>query len=305
MVITRSAIGGVLVTFFVGGSWIAACGGGSSTAASPESGDASANDAATLVDAATSDAATSTGGSFLGGYDGLLDFINQADSNDVFSGTFAGGLTAGDACTTPQSFGASCIAITCSPLPLDAGVTYPTAGTLTLTGGIFDAGINVAPVGEGVYAYSQPTATSSFAPGDILGVAASGGAVPAFSQTIVGPGCVTLTPPSMGDAGTSVSTGQDLTLTWSGNEPGAQVFLIAFASPSTPTAQTTQTEIACSFDAALGTGTIPQAALAALNGGTHGVLAWGQYQTKDFVAGSQKMRLMASCQAGVNAQFTP
>ena len=164
----------------------------------------------------------------------------------------------------------SCTVSSCSAT---APQTPPNAGTLTLT-------VNGSPVatatpqgGSGDYM----TTPLPFSPGDVLGVSASGADVPAFAtHTITSPGKLAVGTPS------TITTSQDLTLTWTGGESGA-IVIVGIGRGGFNGA----TSVSCSFDATSGTGTVPKEQLASLqNGAPTGSLIVGQQRSTTFVSGT-------------------
>jgi hypothetical protein len=196
---------------------------------------------------------------------GLIYFENGGFGQNVQGSFFAEfyegptGLFTG--CTlTGQSGG--CSAYQCpGASPIDAGAML-SAGVLTISGGSLPAGgvpVTLAP-GTG-YSYTAPG--SIYTPGQTMTVSASGATVPAFDQTVVGLGIVTLTtPPSPGVGGSYlITTSQDLATAWTGGAAGAQVW-IYFTTSGGPN----QTFAYCSFDATAGQGIVPQPLLALFKG---------------------------------------
>jgi hypothetical protein len=187
-----------------------------------------------------------------------------------------------------------CKISTCAPPGIES---FPYAGTLTFSGGPYgDAGIAVKSSGPSYEYNANPLA---FADNDSLSVSASGGDVPAFGpQTIVGPGFTTLTdPPELGGT-IIVSTSQDLHVAWTGGETNAFEDVLFFAQTTM-----TQIEVECTFDATLGQGTIPKAALAPLASGLPGTDSFktAQYRTITFTSGPFTITLQAETLTGVNS----
>ncbi len=245
-------------------------------------------------------AADAAGFPLLGNYDGFISFINQSDSEDVFGAAFFGNGGAAETCTSTD-LGGDCFSFSCVPI-LDAGAE-PSAGVLTLTGGIFGSkGVPLAPVGPGVYGYTEKKAGAPYAPGDVLGVSAAGALVPAFSQSIVAPDCLTNLSPATDGSVLDVSTSKDLNVSWSGGQAGAGVFAAVGALTA---GMTTSVSGGCLFNGPDGHGTIPKAALAPLAGLANAVIGVGQYHATVFSVGPRQIFMDATCQRAQSAVLVP
>jgi hypothetical protein len=166
--------------------------------------------------------------------------------------------------------------------------SLPTAGTMTIDGNTLGPPVAIQREGD-VYQYYSPGAL--FSPGDTLSVAASGGDVTAFpSHTIVAPGFTTLTSPVTDGGTVDIVTSQDLVVTWTGGQTGATAL---FLGDSYFVATGGHTSLRCSWTAAAGQATVPQAALAGLSGGTGDVFLL-QSVTTSFDAGAWAIQLQAS-----------
>jgi hypothetical protein len=210
----------------------------------------------------------------------------------------------GCAAQTPD--GGSCLVTTCpGHAPTDAGlVVLASAGALEVTGGAFgEAGVQVGADNLGSYLYN--TTGPMFAPGDMLGVSAAGGTVPAFpAQTLAAPAAITVTSPETGDAGTLViPTSKDLAVTWTGGVPSDHVVFtlnVLFASGASAST-------ACSWDAQAGQGTVPANALAPLVAGTAqaggSTAVWYQQAQTSFATGRWAVTMQADIHGGSLATF--
>ena len=269
-------------------------------------------DGPTPFEAAVPDAGASDGQSDATpqGDASLIGFIELSEV-PVGGGEFTAAFLAGPVaplpgCTSDTLDGGSCVVTTCTGhAAADAGVvSLATAGALEVTGGVFgDAGVAIGPDTFGSYLYN--TTGPMFSPGDALSVSGAGATVPAFAtQTIAGPGAITLMTPSLGDAGALVvPTTADLPVTWAGGVSGDRVIftLTAFftggASAST----------ACSWDASGGQGTIPASQLAPLAAGTPqaggSTAVWYQQAQTSFQAGDWEVTLRADIHGGALAAF--
>jgi hypothetical protein len=158
--------------------------------------------------------------------------------------------------------------------------------------------VQVLPSG-GSYQYTPNGAL--FTPGDTLGVAASGGDVPALPvQHIAAPGLPTLIAPYVNpDGGTlTIPTAQDLIVTWTGGQSGARFAVQAdsnFTSPS-------YAQLFCFWDAPSGQGVVPKAALAQVAGGG-GTFFWYQTLDSTFDAGAWSISLAALSGTGQAATY--
>jgi hypothetical protein len=188
-------------------------------------------------------------------------------------------------------------AATDAPAPV---TSVPNAGPLTVTGGIFgDGGVVVAPAKGGGYFYN--TTTPIFGEGNPLGVSAAGGTVPAFpTQTVIAPSTIVLswTQPASDGGGLVIPTGQDLTVSWTGGVSGAHVIFKATAFPTGQSAQ-----VACLWDATLGQGTIPAAALAPLASTAEGAASWYQQTVSAFDAGPWPVAITAETLSATAVHF--
>jgi hypothetical protein len=265
------------------------------------------NDAATDAAMEGGDAGSGTTGV------GVVTFSELPDSGGTFFAGFSDTVpTLAANCSAADA--GPCVTTSCMPPPAsdagssDAGpsdasaMPAPSAGTLTLTGGVFGAkGSSVAPDNAGTYLYASPG--TIFAPGDTLGVSATGGAVSAFAQqTVVATPTIVLTAPTAGTGGKiTIPTAQPLVVSWTGGQTGAKTVLVATAVfTSGGVASTT-----CSWDASLGTGTVPTTALkplAAANAETSG-MTWYQSADNQFTVGSLAVTMSARVTHGSLAIF--
>jgi hypothetical protein len=238
---------------------------------------------------------------------GVVTFVQTADAGGTFSAGFAlataGGSKLPAGCTVVD--GGACVTTSC-PGAGDAGASdaavpmAPNAGTLTVTGGpVFGAtGFPLSPANDGTYLYASPHAI--FATGDTLGVAGAGATVPAFStETVVAPAPIKLTaptPPTTASGKMTIPTTADLTVSWTGGTTGAKMY---FTVNAVFTASSGGASVTCSWDAAAGTGTVPQANLTPLTAGNaEGADAtWNQAAQTMFSAGTWPVTLSASFEA--------
>jgi hypothetical protein len=199
---------------------------------------------------------------------------------------------------------ASCPASDAGAAPPDAATTVLAgtlgAGTLRVSGGVFGAGTGVDRDLAGVYQYLTPG--SIFAPGDTLGVAATGGQVPAFARhSVIAPPLMRLTAPQPSGGMISVATSQPLTVAWTGGRAGDSAVLVA-TSLFTSRAVASMT---CTWDAGLGTATIPSEALRplAMANSLGSGISWYAVAQTAFVAGPVAVTLSAYETQGSPAAF--
>jgi hypothetical protein len=219
-----------------------------------------------------------TGGGGGGGPNqtGFFEF-DQIIPGPINSATFefqAAFGTSNSSCTTTTTSG-SCVAFTCSA---DAGAVPlgESAGTVTISGGdLTTQGLSPGTTGT----YSTSSATVGYTEGQTLTISASGSVVPAFGPvSIVAPPPIALSSPAAADGGSvTISTASDLTVIWVGGVSGDSVLVEGGASGA---------GFQCTFDAATGAGTVPQAVLAALAGTGAGGLDFAQITSTSVTAGT-------------------
>jgi hypothetical protein len=279
-------------------AWLVACG-------SSKSGAESHTDAGSVADG-QADAEEATG-------IGVITFSEAPDGGGTFFAGFSDKTPASPAgCEVVDAGG--CTTTTCPPPPAsDAGtetdgatqadaqpVVAPNPGRMKVSGGVFGAGFYVDPDKGGTYLYASPG--TIFSPGDSLGVAALGGALPAFpEQTIEAPPVIALTAPA-GDGGKlTISTAQPLMFSWTGGRAGDETVVTA-------TAYFTSGGLAsmtCSWDASTGAATAPSEALrplASQNALTSN-LVWYQLAQKKFTTGPVAVSLSAYAPQGTLVAF--
>ena len=237
---------------------------------------------------------------------GFVQFAEVPVGGGEFTAAFYGSpLPPPPGCTFEVSDGGPCLVTMCpGHVATDAGaVSLVSAGALTVTGGAFgDAGIEISPGNLGAYLYN--TTGPMFSPGDTLTVSAAGASVPAFAtQSLVAPGAITLTSP-VADSGTlSIDTSQSLDLAWTGGATGARFILELGASFTSGDAASA----VCSWDATLGTGTVPAGALAPLAAGDaqagRSTALWYQEAQTTVAAGRWTVGVRAYVSGGSLASF--
>ncbi len=173
----------------------------------------------------------------------------------------------------------ACTFSSCGP---DAGIgpAGVSAGTITVTGGDLASPVSLSDPGGDDEEYVDQLESMFFAPGQTLTASASGGVVPAFGPvSVVAPAYITLTAPVVVSGAVTIPTTSDLSVSWTGGQPGAVVYFQSFGA--------TQGQVLnCAFDATAGSGTIPAAVMAPLEGAAGAVLIWAQGTSETITAGS-------------------
>lgn len=286
---TRAHVGVVAV-------WLVGCGG----VIDDSKSDASANDGSASLDASIQKDAAGVDAAPPPPVDAGTDakplgylYFEQDNSTPssvaVFVGEFFSDTTqANQGCIVTSS--GACLVYDCpSPPPTTMNQG---AGTLTITGGPLGQTGTTIPQSNPYYFY---TYGKGLVKGDVLGVSASGGQVPAFGpKTVTMPGVITLTsPPNPA----TIATSSDVTATWSNGETGASTVIELTADLNGKT-----WAVYCTFDAATGTGTIPKALLGPMKG-LSGNVFWGQEHDVFFTAGQYPLQLTAFQYAYGSATF--
>jgi hypothetical protein len=182
----------------------------------------------------------------------------------------------------------ACSLVGCTP---DGLGLADSAGNLTIAGGGIPPGTTVMEAGSGGFGGYAFTASGNWmAPGQSVTVQGAGGQVPAFGPwAVIVAKPVTLTAPAYVDGGaTTIDTSSDYTVSWTGGQSGTTVnisMVVAF-----------ETTLSCTWDAALGHGTIPKALLSgvALQTGGMGSISYGVQTTNTFTAGPYAVAVTAA-----------
>jgi hypothetical protein len=158
------------------------------------------------------------------------------------------------------------------PLPADA----PHAGTITVKADLHS--FVLTPDAQGHY-QTQPLMEHLWTPGSTITIEATGGAVPAFSGSVVAPGDVTITAPVPlpNDQHLVLSRASDLEVTWTGDTAGE----VAFGA--TP-ADTMRGGAYCRFPASAGRAVVKASVLAKLAAGE--VLLGAALTSHQFLGGN-------------------
>jgi hypothetical protein len=187
---------------------------------------------------------------------------------------------------------------------VDAGSEAPlSAGTLSVTGTEVDGGVSLMPSDGGLYEFS--TNSRLWADGALLTVSASGGTVPAFSQSITAPGAATVSAPAcpQADCG-SFSRTADVSVAWTGGgSVQANVSSSLFPGSSGQMTGTLMTAT-CTFTSS--PGAIPAAVIAkagAHSAGFSNFLSVFPATEIDFKAGDYPVTLTAQGGTGVSGSF--
>jgi len=180
----------------------------------------------------------------------------------------------------------------------DAGASSaaaPTAGEVTITGGLIAAsGIVLTPNADGTYG-AQNGAAQAFQGGETLTVKAAGSATgaPAFEgKTVVAPTDVVVTPALSFVTPTAVSRTTDFTFNWTAGGAGHVNVVLS-------TVQTDQSSvvITCKALASAGSVVVPQAAVAKLfatSATLNGTISATPTSESEFAAGDYKVNLSAT-----------
>jgi hypothetical protein len=183
---------------------------------------------------------------------------------------------------------------TIGPCEIEEGGISPSsddadANTITITGTHPDVML-VPDVHSHYTQYTQQTPLWSG--GESLTVSANGGEVPAFMQHLDAPGPVTITAPVPENTGPAnevvVSPSQDLVMSWTGGLGTVQLLMATGLTP---------VFVQCRFPASDGTGTVPQAALAAVNTGTSISFSIGSIDDAEVIAGDWTVDVVAGFDA--------
>ncbi len=288
---TRAILALLAATSAVVGLTLAACGGDDTSAptGSDGGGEAAATDAAkgdAAGDAGTDAAPSGPTGS-------IAIFSSAFKQNATVNVSFTPNAQNDPLCTVTVS--GACRVLECPVV--DGGIqqTPPTragAGTVAFDGGTMS--FAAVPTVDGLYASPQITftgATAPFAGGETATLTASGGDVPAFSQTLTYPILFLLQQPAIPDGGNEkvlVPRNADFTFTWSRGTANADLVVQGSSTTATMFAG-----LSCTFPSAAGTGTVPQALLSKLSAATDlrlfsagkAVTQAGDYTVTSYLAG--------------------
>jgi hypothetical protein len=170
------------------------------------------------------------------------------------------------------------------------------AGNLTIGGGGIPPGTVVTNFGDGVYSYGA--AGTVMSAGQTVTVAGAGGMVPPFGpEAVTAPPMIALTAPLGADGGApSIPTSADLTVSWTGGQSGSTVTISMGGEDPLDT-------LTCTWDAALGQGTVPHALLGQLTVQGAGYMSYGQQTTTTFAAGAYTIAASAELQTGEAVTF--
>jgi hypothetical protein len=173
-----------------------------------------------------------------------------------------GYYTDGDCTQTVQG---ACTVTTC-PNQSERVLGEVPAGSVTFTGSFLPpAGLVLLPDARGHYRGNLQMPV--WVGGEVVTITASGGAVPAFRDTMTMPKRITITTPTFVE-GQTLRRDEDIVLQWTGGEASAgqlTVFLIG----QTSTVRAVRAE--CTYPVSNGTATVPAAALSKLAPGSYAV----------------------------------
>ncbi|MCU0701705.1 MAG: hypothetical protein MUC96_34795 [Myxococcaceae bacterium] len=172
----------------------------------------------------------------------------------------------------------------------DAGTTstLDSAGMLSVAGTRVDGGVTLAPGAMGTY--SRTFMSQLWGGGETLTVAATGAAVPAFSQTVAAPTDLNVTAPDCPlSSCPAINKTMPLVVSWTGGGTSTVVVNVSVND----TAANRLGTFFCTFPASAGTGMIPASVLGVVPAGT-GVITIQPTNTTRFMAGSYQVTLTAS-----------
>jgi hypothetical protein len=257
-------------------------------------------------DSAPADSAMDTGPTIVGTGTVVVSQspLPMAMFSHSLSASFARDTGMAGPCTVTE--GTPCTVTECvTEPPMDAGVgdagmgdasppTIPHAGQISVSGGMVD--LMVTPGMDGTY----PPATGTgqlYAGGETLNVTAAGDEVPAFAQSVTAPNTVTVSSPSVASGTISVDRSAELSVTWTDGTAGeVTVRLTGFETTMAGGSRTVS--LACTFDAASGSGTIPPTTLGDLPGsGATGSFSVETAASTDVMASGWLVTINASATA--------
>ena len=229
------------------------------------------------------------------GPSGYVFFSNSAPGSGSVGAVFDGTPVASADCQVTTVYGA-CVVYTC---PSDAGAgASPGAGTLSFAAPSLEGGVSVDAGAGGLYEQALPGPV--FFPGDMLTVTATGDVVPAFGpQTVVAPGAITLTSPTLDGGALAVPTSSDLGFAWT----GGSVDSLAVLTASGVAGDGSVVVARCSYVGITDEGILPSPVLMAVRGLSQGALGWGQANTATFDAGAWSITLLAGAYGSAPATF--
>jgi hypothetical protein len=183
-------------------------------------------------------------------------------------------------------------------LPMEAGVPASlSAGTITVADN--DAGFGVLQLQQGTYVFGLASVSRGWMPGDVLGITAAGGVVPAFSGSVLAPPPLEGVTPSL--TGLTISLSGDLTVSWTPS-PGvpSRVLLDVFAAQAA-----TSAVAKCVVDDSAGTLTIPAGILGLLQPTASTSLTMARGTRSNAMAGSEAIELSVFAAINGTAKLVP
>lgn len=239
---------------------------------------------------------------------GVVNFTQSPDGGGTFFASFGGRHGALPAGCVAVDAGA-CTTVSCPPPP-DAGsgdasvdatvVAEDNPGVLEVSGGTFRSGFALAAERFGTYFYASPVHV--YAPGDVLGVSGSGATLPAFpKRTVTAPPTIQLTEPTSDGGRIAVVTSVPLQVSWTGGAAGDATVLVATALFTSGAVAS----VTCTWDASLGTGTVPSTSLTPLaaHNAVGGGMSWYQLAQTKFDVGPSAVTMSAYSPQGSLASF--
>jgi hypothetical protein len=256
--------------------------GGSGTAGSSATGGSGATGGSSAAGGSGATGGSSAGGSSAGGSSaggsggaaptkgGVVNISTQATVAGMYAnsvvGTFFATLSTAStsACTTTTT--GSCTVSTCDFSGAGGSPASPTlesAGTLTVTGA--SVPISITPNAMTQYLLTGtmlPTNAPLYVGTEMLTIAATGAAAPAFSAQLAAPASIKVSQPASGAL--TINKSQDLALAWTSGTAGMSTFTVS-SSKVVGTAVSKTASVACTFPANSGSGTIPSSQLQQLS----------------------------------------
>jgi hypothetical protein len=213
--------------------------------------------------------------------------VHNSFASAIFFDPSSPEITTGSTCT--RATAGSCVVEVCPPPPMDLGpapdmastAQPPNAGTITVSGTMPSFTLN--PGLDGTYTPYINMTMSLFGGGENLTFQATGGDVPAFTQTLLAPAQVQLISP--GAPGQTISRASDYTATWTGGSGELQLVLTPASGP--------QTNLVCNVSAGAASVVIASSLLMQLPMGSTALLVQTS-QRKSFFVGVWRIGLSAA-----------
>ena len=245
-------------------------------------------------------ASSGTGGAASGRKLALVSVISgplsaaQLHSYKVQAG-FVSAPDGSEAVSTASTVGACEVRIYTTPPTLGTPGNED-AGVITITGG--KVPVTLTPDAQSIYPSAADPASDLFSGGETITITAAGGAVPAFTASLVASGGIDVTLPLQppGNGPLAVDRTSDLAFAWTGGGTGKVVVNLNDGLG---------VKVRCTFDSAAGTGLIPKAALAALGPNSKGTFGLGAGTLKTVTAGNWSIPIVVGTAKTWNGVYNP